>query len=1124
MANEYLQRTPTSVGNPRIWTLSYWVKKGKTGKSAGLGLAFSNLSGSAGGFQFSGAGGGGSSVNDDLVINNRNATTGVSDYVVRATQLSRDVGSWMHIMVSFNSTLGTASDRVIFYINGVRVTEYNSGDTAYPSKNYASTAFPFFRTTTPLRLAFSDADGSGNGYFEGEMCDVYAVDGLALTPDVFGFNKQGKGYISVGSAQATDFRPGQWVPKTPRVIKTEINRRGGFGVNGFYLPMNDSRNFGADFHGEPNSIITLNEKLPQPRVGVASTASVGLGYTDALRADPYAANLVLALPFVSGGLQSGLGDYSHIIRNTGTAKTFVWNAGSTTVSTAATASYYGSAGNFPGGTVGISTSTDFKMDGSFTVESWFYSTNFNSTSGNHIAQGRNGTTGEDNWVLSQGGTGAVRFLLRNDNGTNAADLSVTNSGIVVNQWYHFAGVYDDIKKTSTVYLNGVAVGINTNVNWTRNNTTTLLVGSNDSNPTGAGGNRNVNGYLQDLRIYKGVAKYTGGFDVPRPYTPVGIATWRQVPDTTANNFATLNPLGEKQSQKGTITTGNLRYDGVLNTFPEITSTVGVSTGKWYYEVYTGTVGAGGDSHFLGISNRSANSNGTLNIFPSSSSGGTRPTIGISNRFSTQLALYDQTGFSDISGTSGWWADGSVVGFAFDINNNSISVYKNGVLGFTSSVNLSYVATGIGSTVGQGVWSPCFSFESSASRTPASNWVMNFGQNPTFSGNTTAGTFTDTNGKGLFKYQPPSGFLALCEDNLPTPAISDPGKYFKTVLYTASGNGTVVGCGFTPDLVWIKNRDNIEEHHLIDSVRGTKAFLRSNSTAAEISQPVNESGTFTFGFTDNGFSINDTNTAGGELYFNNRTYVAWCWRAGAGTTSTNTNGSITSVVSVNQDAGFSIVSFTGTGAQGTFGHGLGKTPKFIVMKRRTGGTNNWSVYHSSLGLSHTTYPNWLYLSATSSEQSSVSSANHPLYQRPDSSLIYLNTGTSESTNVSGSTYITYCWAEIENFSKFGSYVGNGNADGPFVYCGFKPAWVMIKNVTDASGWFWAIGDSSRSSTNPDGAKLFANNANVEDTASYPIDYLSNGFKIRTTQGTWNLSASTHIFAAFAESPFQTANSK
>jgi hypothetical protein len=195
-----------------------------------------------------------------------------------------------------------------------------------------------------------------------------------------------------------------------------------------------------------------------------------------------------------------------------------------------------------------------------------------------------------------------------------------------------------------------------------------------------------------------------------------------------------------------------------------------------------------------------------------------------------------------------------------------------------------------------------------------------------------------------------------------------------------------------------------------------------------------------------------------------------------------------------------------------------------MKRRTGGTNNWSVYHSSLGLSHTTYPNWLYLSATSSEQSSVSSANHPLYQRPDSSLIYLNTGTSESTNVSGSTYITYSWAEIEGFSKFGSFVANANSDGPFAYCGFKPAWVIVKNTTRAGGWM--ILDSSRDPVNVASNFLEANDTDAEASTQPRLDFVSNGFKVRAGSSYTpnDTSGDVYIFAAFAESPINYSNAK
>ena len=452
------------------------------------------------------------------------------------------------------------------------------------------------------------------------------------------------------------------------------------------------------------------------------------------------------------------------------------------------------------------------------------------------------------------------------------------------------------------------------------------------------------------------------------------------------------------------------------------------------------------------------------------------------------------------------ATGDIISIALDLDSNNIKFYKNNVLQY----NLTNILES-GADYAFGV-------------SPYSNVAatVNFGQNPTFSGNTTAGTYTDSNGKGLFKYQPPSGFLALCEDNLPTPAIKNPGEHFKTVLWTGDGNTrSITGIGFQPDLVWIKSRNAQLYHLLTNSVTGVDNTLSTNTTDAESfsTERVLNS------FDSDGFSLNVDDGSG---YYgwnvSGQNMIAWCWKAG-GPAVTNTDGSITSQVSANQTAGFSIVSYTGTGAQGTFGHGLGKTPKFIILKKRDS-TNNWSVYHSSLGLSNTTYPNWLYLNSTVAEQSSGTAANHPLYQRPSDSLIYLNTGTSESTNVLNGTYIAYCWAEIEGFSKFGSYVGNGSTDGPFVYCGFKPAWVMIKISSVATNG-WVIMDNARSSNNPNGETIFANNPDTEytDISNREIDFLSNGFKLRNGNGSErNTNGATYIFAAFAESPFQTANSK
>jgi hypothetical protein len=380
--------------------------------------------------------------------------------------------------------------------------------------------------------------------------------------------------------------------------------------------------------------------------------------------------------------------------------------------------------------------------------------------------------------------------------------------------------------------------------------------------------------------------------------------------------------------------------------------------------------------------------------------------------------------------------------------------------------------------------------------------INFGQNPTFSGNTTAGTFTDSNGKGLFKYQPPSGFLSLCEDNLPTPAISDPGKYFKTVLFRADGNARgITGVGFKPDLVWFKFRNAVDNHVLVDSVRGVGKRLFSDLTNAELDTP-----TSLMSFDDDGFSIG-TN---GSINTANRDLVVWCWRAGAGTTSTNTNGSITSVVSVNQDAGFSIVSFTAqTSGSSTVGHGLGKPPAFWIYKPRNN-TTGWYVYHKSLGAS--AWLNFNTAAATTVNNAAWGGVN------PTSSVFTHGSGLVNQGNI-----IMYCWAEIEGFSKFGSYVGNGNADGPFVYCNFSPAFVLIKRATGGTG-NWAIFDNSRDSTNPVFGYLVAESSAVEERGTAVIDFTSNGFKIRNSWTTINSSGDTIIFAAFAQSPFSYSNSK
>jgi hypothetical protein len=1100
MANEYLRRTPTSTGNRRVFTWSGWIKK--EAQSTNATIFEATLSGEYRrnfltlyqGTLYYGA-------------ENPSPTTII---LVGSTALFRDNNSWYHILWSIDTTALQLQDRVRIYVNGVQ-------------------ARLNFTTTTNLSINTQQAiNGTGEHnigripavpgaeQFSGYLADVFFVDGQALTPDVFGFYKQGKGYISVGSTQATDFRPGQWVPKTPRVIKTEIIRRGGFGVNGFYLPMNDSKNFGADFHCDPNSIITLNEKLPQPRVGVATTASVGLGYTDALRADPYAANLVLALPFVSGGLSSGFGDYAPSIKGSGSAKTVTING---SVSIASTAGYYGSSSNF--GAAGalnylqVSASSDFAYgSGNFTIETWWFPTSTTRQAIYHGSWGADYSIGIDYngassnlklgmWASSNGSSWN---LLNADAGGNG----ITAGTPVQNQWNHIAYVRNG--STFSMYLNGVCVGTVTGI------TAAVDVTASDTQVIGEWWNtsamNSISGYLQDFRIYKGVAKYTGGFDVPRPYTPVGIATWRAVPDTTANNFATLNPL--RLSSNGTTLNGRTLTNGNLtatntSTNQGSSASISVSSGQWYWEFRLDTFKS--DNIWMGILDENF---GGGNSTPQPVDSNEWPTNG-----NDELIMYGSSGSvyrGSVNTTSslGTIRGGDILGVALDLSTSNtaptVSFYKNGVLQHTSTGSITTAATP------SGVWRPAITFGGGAT-----GWLVssNFGQNPTFSGNTTAGTFTDSNSKGLFKYQPPSGFLSLCEDNLPTPAISNPGQYFKTVLYTGDGNSgrSIVGVGFTPDLVWIKSRGpSAYNHRAFDSVRGAGKdnFLMPNSTAVEGASSDYYGGISSFNA--DGFSM-VYGTGGSNIGINESgtNFVAWCWRAGNGTTSTNTNGSITSVVSVNQDAGFSIVSYTGNGgSSATVGHGLGRKPAMIIYKSRDD-VSTWNVTHKGLGAMASQF---LYLHTTNAVFTDTSLSGNT---EPTSSIIGVGwPGSGVYTNKSGSKFIAYCWAEIEGFSKFGSYVGNGNADGPFVYCGFKPAFVMVKR-TDGGVENWIIFDNVRKSYNDgDQRALFPNLADAEGTG-WPIDFLSNGFKNRYT-GSSNTNGATYIFAAFAESPFTTANAK
>ena len=341
------------------------------------------------------------------------------------------------------------------------------------------------------------------------------------------------------------------------------------------------------------------------------------------------------------------------------------------------------------------------------------------------------------------------------------------------------------------------------------------------------------------------------------------------------------------------------------------------------------------------------------------------------------------------------------------------------------------------------------------------------------------------------------------------SIVKPSVYFNTKLYT--GNGTtdtaITGVGFQPDLSIIKARDMTYNHNVMDAVRGSTKRVATDLNDAESTQAE-----MIKSFASDGFNLGDN----GGVNQNTKTYVAWNWKAN-GSGSANTDGSINSTVSVNTTAGFSIVSYTGNAqSTATVGHGLGVAPSMILFKRRST-TSNWFVYNKSIGAG-----NSMKLNATDASSSNTVSFGNTT---PTSSVFTIgDDGGDYGTNYpNNGTFIAYCFAEKTGYSKFGSYTGNGNADGPFIYTGFKPAFVFSKK-TNASGTNWTIWDNKRSSSSGGNAInkiLHPNVTNVENTAD-DTDFLSNGFKLRATAGGMNASGGTFIYMAFAEEPL-VANS-
>ena len=333
-------------------------------------------------------------------------------------------------------------------------------------------------------------------------------------------------------------------------------------------------------------------------------------------------------------------------------------------------------------------------------------------------------------------------------------------------------------------------------------------------------------------------------------------------------------------------------------------------------------------------------------------------------------------------------------------------------------------------------------------------------------------------------------------------INKPNEYFNSVLYTGNQTQQTINVGFQPDFVWIKSRNNTQVHALFDAVRGVSiGALQSNAAAAENANQKLVAYTST-GFTLPSVNYEWTNTTGWN-------FASWNWLA-SNTTASNTDGSITSTVSANTTSGFSIVKYVGTGSNATIGHGLNTAPTALFVKNLDA-AEQWINYDVSNGATK-----YYHLNLTD-----AAAVGSTIWNNTAPTTSVFSVGTVANVNSSGANYVAYCFSNIAGFSKIGSYTGNGNADGAFVFTGFKPAFVLIK-ITDNGSQDWFILDSKRSPSNLVDDSIAPNQADVEYTSEANLDFLSNGFKLRMTSIRVNASGSNYIYAAFAENPFTTSS--
>jgi len=757
-------------------------------------------------------------------------------------------------------------------------------------------------------------------------------------------------------------------------------------------------------------------------------------------------------------------------------------------------------------TIADSTDWDFGTN-DFTVECWIY---------------RNEDAGDQAYIFGQsdyshgansGNSVYINVYDQHLSGV-AVDASNTNNYVWLystadsttiedNKWYHVAMVRNG--NVFTMYLDGTAIETETQ-NITINNASSVMgVGKQGIYNDGF-----WKGWISNFRLVMGTAVYTSNFTPPTsPLTAItntkllccqdadptvdNSGTSKTLTVTAANTYTQqLSPFDydwyddhsgqDNHYQADNLTVNDVMLDTPTNNYCILNSvqTSGSTFTQGNLKVTTGT---NSGSAVVGTMSTPSSGKWYWETKPTGMTAGLGVGIGKRGSYYSRNATgvldwpFDSTdtwcwyAYSNgslkrdyvngsYSTSSAYFSVNDVVGVALDLDAGTLTMYKNGSSQFQLASGLS------------GQFQPLWG-DGSYNHTSA--FEVNFGQKP-------------------FAHTPPSGFKALNTSNMPEPTIKKPTEHFNTVLWTGDGtNNRTINVGFQPDLVWLKTRNTTHWHQIYDAVRGNGLALYSNDPY----QDYDNSSVFD-SFVSNGFVL-DAGVGNGDT----NTVVAWNWKAN-GSGSSNGDGAQTTTVSANTTSGFSIAACTGTGSSTTYGHGLGTTPEIVILKSRSG-ADNWYFFTTSIDGS------WDYMY--------LNEANG----KTDTSTI-ANSTTITTSFGSGTTFIAYSFAEVEGFSKFGSYTGDGESDGPFINTGFKPAWIIIKRADSTSSWF--IYDVKRGLINPIDEGLWANLANAETSSTeFNLDVLSNGFKLRDDgSNSQNINSGTFFYMAFAEAPFKYANAR